>query len=574
MKQKFLLLLVIVLCVGAHTSRCQSWQWAQIIGGSSASVFTDYPDEMVSDIATDSQGNVYVCGRVMDYPEFAGINRQGYGAYDAFVAKYTCSGSLVWYRIMGNNNYGDEAQSLFLDGAGSLYLSGNVSADMGRPLYFIDTSFSEPTQDMFLAKLDTSGGLTWLRVGGADFHAGGMSMAYRNDLGFDIDGNINMLVWAYMDSIELFPGWMLMRGFYNVTFDTTGTVVRTASILDGGGGFVNDLVVSPVDHSFYVTGGFPADSIVFNGLTLYNYTPSPANDLYFGKLDSSGAVQWMIHLWDTLGTNMEGYDLELDPQGNVLLCGGASSRTVIAGHTMSNPIDMNNMFDFPFVAKYTPSGQALWAVNTQSQYLSIATGGITVRPNGNIVLTGFFTGIGIFGPDTLHTNPNGRDSFISEIDPSGTILWADYIDGYGTFDEPKCITTDLNDNIYMGGGYNSIMTVAGVQYSYNGGRTDGFLVKYGTSLCTTGISNATQNGIGITAYPNPASTYLTLRFEDTSSRYAVTLLNATGQQVLCSTSAPGQQEITLSLSELPAGLYYYQVIDNNGNRGTGKFVVE
>lgn len=90
-------------------------------------------------IALDSSGNIYTCGYcIMD---------EGYGQ-DAAIFKYDNSGTLLWQRRLGQfgPNSGDVAQSIAVDAAGSLFITGQTNPNV-----------SSTSQSILICKLPTDG---------------------------------------------------------------------------------------------------------------------------------------------------------------------------------------------------------------------------------------------------------------------------------------------------------------------------------------------------------------------------------------------------------------------------------
>jgi lysophospholipase L1-like esterase/uncharacterized protein YjdB len=102
-------------------------------------------------IALDNAGNIYTGGSLLDaiLPVVA---------QDAFIEKYTNSGSRVWEKRWGNNAY-DAVQGLAVNAKGYPYAVGNYGGNMtigGTALATSDLS------DIFFAKFDTSGNPAWV----------------------------------------------------------------------------------------------------------------------------------------------------------------------------------------------------------------------------------------------------------------------------------------------------------------------------------------------------------------------------------------------------------------------------
>lgn len=83
-------------------------------------------DELAFAITVDDEGNPYITGRTNDTPP-PGTNSSD---NDIFMAKYDAAGNLAWTEYIDTVS-GLEGQSLKVDGAGNIYLSGSTSSLFG-----------------------------------------------------------------------------------------------------------------------------------------------------------------------------------------------------------------------------------------------------------------------------------------------------------------------------------------------------------------------------------------------------------------------------------------------------------
>jgi len=99
---------------------------------------------------------------------------------NAFVAKYSSSGTLVWARQVGGAG-GVRGHGVAVDGSGNVYAQGVFG---GRRVFGGFTLTSAGGADVYVSKLDGAGNFLWARrLGGTDNE--GDSDAY---VGFVVDG--------------------------------------------------------------------------------------------------------------------------------------------------------------------------------------------------------------------------------------------------------------------------------------------------------------------------------------------------------------------------------------------------
>jgi hypothetical protein len=177
----------------AKFSSTGSLVWSTFLGGGSA--------EWGYDITTDGQGGVYVTGNTYstDFPTPGGWDTSQNGSCDAFVAKFNSSGSLVWSTFVGGANY-EEGRGVTTDGQGGVYVTGWTHSTDFPAVAGWDTSYNG-NDDAFVAKFSSTGPLVW-----STFLGGGSDDGAR---GITTDGQGGVYVTGYTWSTD-FPtpgGW-------------------------------------------------------------------------------------------------------------------------------------------------------------------------------------------------------------------------------------------------------------------------------------------------------------------------------------------------------------------------------
>ncbi|MBM4378806.1 MAG: hypothetical protein FJ086_05820 [Deltaproteobacteria bacterium] len=118
-------------------------------------------------VAVASNGDLVVAGGLWGAADFGGSVRTPAGASDAFVARYTSSGALVWARLLGGPG-SDEASAVALDpSTGDVWVAGDFTQSVG----FTGAPVTAAGQaDVFAVKLSgTTGDVLQARTwGGPD----------------------------------------------------------------------------------------------------------------------------------------------------------------------------------------------------------------------------------------------------------------------------------------------------------------------------------------------------------------------------------------------------------------------
>jgi hypothetical protein len=569
MKKTFILFMLITTTT--LMLNAQSWQWARRIGGAFGPS-ADTPNETVRDMQTDAQGNLYICGRVCLGANFNGTPMTTYSplGYTIFLAKLDCNGNLLWVRTAGGDYANNQANSLTLDGHGNIYLTGRINGIPSAPVFFMDSTITESVSDMFLAKFDTAGNFKWVK-----WAAPGSSVlgSAGNKIRIDHQGMIRVMAHSALSG-PFFPGYNANISGFVARFDTAGNMNGYMPISPGLV-LMNtyDYVIHPVTGDQYITGRFGTDSLIIGTQVLYKMSCPTCYDLFFAKFDSSGLFQWVVHLGDTVVTTVQGTGIDFFPNHDVVLSGDIVPNVTLGSHTFSNSLSTTPGRPIPFVARFNPQGTVIWAVNSENQYITSASGGVKVLSNNNVSFSGYFGGIAKFG-SVVFNSTGIKDIFLCEVSPAGAIISAEKINGTGSNDIPQCMTSDTFGNIFIGGGFDGTMTVNGVSYVYAGGNTDAFVAKYGYP-CTSGMEEeeeaaaAAQQGLHI--YPNPATEGFYIMHPYGALEQAE-VYNLLGEKVITQLAASGQDRITFDISSLPAGLYVVTAL-RKGYRISGKLVV-
>ena len=289
-------------------------------------------DDVGESVAVAPDGSVYICG----YTTSAGA-----GGYDAFLAKFSSSGTVQWQRTLGDSGY-DGAQSVAVAPDGSVYVCGGTqSAGAGR-------------SDCLLAKFSSSGTVQWQRTLGGSKDEGGNSVAVASD------GSV--YVCGQTQSAGAGKGDLLLA-----KFSSAGTLQWQRTL---GGSSDNDYAISVAvapDGSVYTCGGTKSAG-------------AGNSDFFITKFSSSGTVQWYKTLGGS-GTDT-GYSVAVASDGSVYVYGYTTS----AGA---------GSYD-AFLAKFSSSGTVQWQRTLGGRDLDHGYS-VAVAPDGSVYVCGFTESLGAVG---------------------------------------------------------------------------------------------------------------------------------------------------------------------------------
>ncbi|MBN1415445.1 MAG: T9SS type A sorting domain-containing protein [Bacteroidales bacterium] len=299
-----------------------------------------------------------------------------------------------------------------------------------------------------------------------------------------IDANSNIFTLGYFNgSVSSNNGLVINshggRDYFLSKFDNQGNVEWLRNI----GSSVNDDLYGGIeitaDGNVIICGGY-LGYLKYTSVDSIQSTGSV--DLFLAKYSTEGDIIWCKNI-GTGSNQQRATCLRTDQSGNLLLAGFFRDSISISNDLTLHGNDV--LYYNCFYTKLEPTnGDALWAknINTINSLVGVNILNISTT-NEHYYYTAVFSDSIEVDNDTLISNNNSFDILLFKSDLDGNIEW--YRKIYGTGDElAYCLKTDLNDNIYIAGHYESpalIIDSTSADYitiSQNSGRYDFFVAKY------------------------------------------------------------------------------------------------
>ena len=450
--------------------------YATYLGGSN--------DDGASRIAVDAGGNAYVVGTTasLDFPTTPGTDRTLGGDQDAFVAKFSPSGALLYATYLGGP-CDDAGLGIAIDGAGNAYVTGRTNG----------LCTSNLPSGVLVAKLNSTGGLIYSFTFGGSLADTSRGHAIAVDAG----GNAYVTGTAQASTRD-FP---TTPNAYRTT-DCNGFLADgfVAKVNPSGTGFVystflcgtandspNAIAVDAAGNA-YVAGS--TDSHDFPVVNAFQPTHNggPAGTTGFvAKLDSTGSnLVYSTYLGGTFGDVVNG--IAVDGQGNAYVTGETTGGDfpTTAGVVQPKapfPICFIEICADAFVAKFSPTGSRIYSTFLAGG-LNDSGGAIAVDATGNVYVAGSTNALEFPIRDAFQTVNRGLDdAFIVKLNPDATrILFSSYLGGgkrpnstaitEGS-DSAHGIAIDSAGNVYVAGYTTSLNfpTTAGAFQPNPGGGT-------------------------------------------------------------------------------------------------------
>jgi len=332
---------IIVVTLLLYTGLCPAQtQFLLTVGGA-------YTDEG-SSVAQTTDGGYIVTGVT---------NSFGSGDTDLLLVKFDSSGDLTWAKTVGGPDI-DLGYSVAPTSDGGYIVNGETR------------SFGAGDYDLFLAKFDSSGDLTWAKtVGGTDIDLG-YSVATTSDGGYIVTGTTNSFGAGDYD-------------LFLVKFNSSGDL-NWARTVGGADRDEGNSVVSTPDGGYIVIG-------------TTNSFGAGRCDLFLVKFNSSGVLTWA----KTVG----GTDIDLGYSVATTSGGGY----IVTGQTMSFGAGFTDLF----LGKFNSSGDLTWAKIVGGALFDWGRS-VAQTSDGGYIVTG----------ETESFGAGDDDLFLGKFNFSGDLTWA------------------------------------------------------------------------------------------------------------------------------------------------------
>jgi hypothetical protein len=458
--------------------------------------------DQVRDLATDAAGNIYVAGGTAssNFPGTAGsLDPTFNGTYDAYVAKLSPTGTLLWATYLGGPNY-DRAYAVEVDAAGFIYLAGRAGDNFPVTPGAFQTTFQgspdDPPygpQDGFVCKLTpNAGAIVFCSYFGTSDHQ------IIRDIAIDGSGAVYL---GSSRSSGTFPSAWFANGYRSspiggldgvvAKVSSDGSQVLWATYLGGTQDEAGEtsIRVNTAGEVFalYTTGS--SDAPTPNG---FDHTLGGPRDAYIVKLSANGgSLLFGTFLGGSAGESVETHELILDPQGNPIVATGTTSddfpttstafQRSFGGRGGPSTGQGTNYGGDIFVARIAANGSQLLA----STYIGGPEGegaeGVGVDAQGNVYVSGatYSGGLPFMLSGRQPQLGGDADLFAIKLAPDlSRVIYGSYLGGTDQ-DYGRTATVSPAGDFLIGGNILSTdWPVRSALQSSPGGSLDGALAKF------------------------------------------------------------------------------------------------
>ena len=453
--------------------------WANAIGGAAG-------NEVIQSTVVDASGFVYIGGSfegtVNFNPNGTASNLTSAGFSDAFFAKYTSAGLLVWANRLGSTG-SDEVYAITVDGSGNVYVAGYFNATVDfDPSATTSNLTASGSDDIFYGKYSSVGALTWANAhGSADFDAA---------VAIKVDPSGNVYVTGYFTgTVDFDPSNVATniktavgtQDIFLGKFSSAGALMW----IDTFGSATYDAGVSiDLDNSnVYISGSYSGTIDLDPGASNSATGNLGGDDVFFAKYAlSTGALVW----WATIRSSVNDQATSIVVSGTNFYLGGVFSGSASFYSMSGNVTKVSNGGSDIFIAKYdgATSLPTLTWLNTIGGSLDDRSNLLAIDASANVYSTGFFQGTVDFDPSAAAFNlvsTGLQDIYLASYSAAtGAVNLAKKIGGTSD-DEGTTIAIDASNNVYTGGyfqGTASFDFSSTLQNKTSLGLWDGYIAKY------------------------------------------------------------------------------------------------
>ncbi|NVN93664.1 MAG: T9SS type A sorting domain-containing protein [Bacteroidetes bacterium] len=236
----------------------------------------------VSSIATDSEGNVNICGyyagKTMTFDSVVINNTTSDSSNrDIFIARYNADGSFAWARSAGRYE-NDWGYDICTDNKGNIYVTGEFN---GSSIIFDNyVLHGNGCRNTFVLKLNSNNTIIWAKgFGGQSGNNTGSAIICDASDNFYLGGSF---FYAFQnDSCSLYSADNL--DVYIAKFDASGSPIWAKN---GGNALYIDVAYISIDLSgnCFVTGSFVGATATFGSIILNHDTVITNHDIYIANL--------------------------------------------------------------------------------------------------------------------------------------------------------------------------------------------------------------------------------------------------------------------------------------------------
>jgi type IX secretion system substrate protein len=477
-KTTFLFVCTAIFIISPFCSNSQAptIQWQKTIGG-------DQHDVLLYQHQTNDGG--FICGGHSRSNISGSKNENSKGEADYWIVKLGVWGNIQWQNTIGGSK-NDLLSKIYQTSDGG-YICGGTSNSKANG---DKTQNSNGGYDYWIVKLNALGIIEWQKTIGGNMDDELLAIEETSDGGYVLGGFSESSISG--DKTENSQG---SNDYWVLKLDSVGVIQWQNTI---GGSLEDRLYVThQTSDGGYIVGG-DSHSNISGDKSEDSYG---TNDYWILKLDTIGNILWQKTFG---GGSVEVLTAIQQTIDEGYICGGWS-RSNISGNKTENS---QGSTDF-WILKIDTIGNIQWQ-NTIGGGSADNLRSLQQTTDGGYI-TGGHSFSSISG-DKTEDSRGGDDYWIVKIDSIGSIEWQKTIGG-SKMDWLYSVQ-ETTDGGYMCGG-TSLSDVTGDKNEHSIGGLDYWVIKLNPIITSINFDKNPSSIINV--FPNPASNYFKIKFENSST---------------------------------------------------------
>jgi len=435
-------------------------------------------------IAVGSDGSCYVTGETqsVNFPtKNAYQNIYGGGLSDAFIAKFSTNGALLWSTYLGGNAE-DIGYGIAVASDDSCYIVGYTESSNFPTLNAYQTSSS--AMEAFVAKFSADGVLLWSTyLGGSDYEKGQAIAINTTDSSCYVSGWTESNDFPTLDAYD--DTYNGIQDAFIARFSASGSLLWS-TYLGGTGGDGILGIIATSDGNCFASGW--TNSIDFPTLNAYDDTYNGDDqDAFVLKFSASGSLLWSTYLGGS--TTDWGTGIAVTSDGNSYVTGKTISPNFPTKNAYQNTFGGS---EDAFVAKFSTIGSLLWSTYLGGNDLEYGSSIAINATDNSCFVTGLTKSKNFPTKNAYDKDLSGvQNAFVVKFFSNGTLVWSSYLGG-NSWDSGTGIAIDnIDECFYVIGGTTSLNFPTKSAYqSTNSGGNDVFITKFFETTYTSEHSSA------------------------------------------------------------------------------------
>jgi hypothetical protein len=529
--------------------------WSNFTGGAGV--------DMIGDVCTDSQGNIYSLSRfygTVDFDPGDGVvNITGTGIASISIQKFNNLGELLWVEVLLAENE-IQGHRIACDESSNIYISGLFNGTTDFDPSF-QTHFETATgdTDAYILKLNSEGDFQWVNT------YNGESFKFITSLAVSSQGDL-LVAGYFFGTVDFDPG----AGEEN--FVSQGGTDVFIQKIESNGNLGWNRQISSLDNvdatgitldtedNIYLIGGFEGTTDFDPGIGIQEVNSTNNFSQFFLKLDNNGSFQWIKSLESSSYLSYE--DIASDSEDNIVLEGTFSGTCDFDPSFVNNSVSSSD--NSVFIQRFNNGGELQSIYTLGVNQGSILGGDMSINSQGGVLISGAISSSMVDFDETenevfLELSPNST-RYLLYLNEDNEFMFVHSIYGISTFMTKTELS--LNDELYLIGHFTDSIDVdlsENDSYISAVGMSDLFVYKIGFALS---ITEPIQNILDFELYPNPSKGYINIAFKEFQV-FDLQIIDTEGRIVM--EKSHKAIEYKMDLNHLNSGVYFLKISSIKGS---------